>query len=196
MGGSRQRVTTLTGAESMALLRGVSLGRVGFTSKALPMIWPVRHVVDGADGGIVIRSHEGATIVPASRAAQGVVVAYQADDFDVAGRLGWSVVVTGLARLVTDAAETGRYRLLLPSWADGQPDCFVRIGPELVTGFRLICDGEFDGPARADGTISQPVALCDYGAGAEHRHRSAPAPGREDLLGRGDPKCPDPAGYR
>lgn len=154
MGGIRRRQAPLTAAESLVLLGTVSLGRIGFTSKALPVIRPVNHVID--DGSIVIRTHEGTAIMSAARPAEGAVVAYQADALDLDGHLGWSVVVTGVARLVTDPEEAARYRGLVRPWADGQDDYVIRISPELVTGFRLTGENG-DGTELADRAVSRPA---------------------------------------
>ena len=72
---------------------------------------------------------------------QGVVVAYEADAIDPDTHLGWSVVVTGYAHLVTDADELARYRALLRPWMDRTMDYAVRIRPDLVTGIRLTAPG-------------------------------------------------------
>ena len=157
MGDSQRLQTGLTAAESLDLLGSVSLGRIGFTSKALPVVRPVNHIID--NGSIIIRSHEGAAIVPASRADDGAVVAYEADEIDLLGHLGWSVVITGVARLVHDPDEAARFRGLLRSWSDAQPDYVIRISPELVTGFRPTA-GNSENPdaARfADETLSRPA---------------------------------------
>jgi nitroimidazol reductase NimA-like FMN-containing flavoprotein (pyridoxamine 5'-phosphate oxidase superfamily) len=155
VGGERRLQPGLTVAESLDLLGSVPLGRIGFTSKALPVIRPVTHVVDG--GAIVVRSHEGAAIVSAARAAEGVVVAYEADAIDLAEHLGWSVVVTGLARVVSDPAEITRYQRLLRPWAGGQRDYVLRIHPEMVTGFRLVAEENATEPDPPKGSFSQPV---------------------------------------
>ena len=150
-----RRQAPLTAAESLALLGTVPLGRIGFTSKALPVIRPVNHII--ADGSIIVRSHEGAAIMSAARPAEGAVVAYQADVINPGGHLEWSIVVTGVARLVTDPEEAARYRRLLRAWANEQTDYVIRISPELVTGFRLA--GEDGNRSQfPDGTISRPVA--------------------------------------
>jgi hypothetical protein len=124
-------------AEALRLLGDVSFGRIVFTQHALPTVRPVNHVL--VDGDIVIRTHEAAALT--SRTAQadapGVVVAYEADAIDSVTHLGWSVVVTGYARLVTDAAELARYRALLQPWVRGAMDYAVRIHPDLITGIRL-----------------------------------------------------------
>ncbi|WP_329331856.1 pyridoxamine 5'-phosphate oxidase family protein [Streptomyces sp. NBC_00663] len=127
----------LDSSEALRLLGGVSLGRVVFTRHALPQIRPVNHVVDGGD--IVIRTHEGAALTSHTRQGdgEGVVVAYEADVIDPDTHLGWSVVVTGYAHLVTDPRELARYRTLLRPWVEQTMDYAVRIRPDLVTGVLL-----------------------------------------------------------
>ncbi|MER5940419.1 pyridoxamine 5'-phosphate oxidase family protein [Streptomyces sp. NPDC001928] len=137
--GPRHRIE-LDGAEALRLLGSVSLGRIVFTQHALPTVRPVNHVLDGGD--IVIRTHEGAALT--SHAQQGglpgVVVAYEADAIDPRTHLGWSVVVTGYARLVTDPDDLARCRTLVQPWVDQAMDQAVRIRPDLVTGILLTRD--------------------------------------------------------
>ncbi|MEV0220395.1 pyridoxamine 5'-phosphate oxidase family protein [Streptomyces sp. NPDC050704] len=127
----------LDSAEALKLLGSVSLGRVVFTRHALPTVRPVNHVLD--DGDIIIRTHEGTALTAHTRHAggEGVVVAYEADTIDPDTHLGWSVVATGYAQLVTDADEVARYRQLLRPWMTRAMDYAVRIRPDLVTGIRL-----------------------------------------------------------
>jgi len=66
------------------------------------------------------------------------VVAYQVDDIDAVRRTGWSVMVTGLARTVTDPARVARYEQLLRPWVGRVMDTVVAIEPEIVTGIRLL----------------------------------------------------------
>ncbi|MEV0743183.1 pyridoxamine 5'-phosphate oxidase family protein [Streptomyces sp. NPDC050549] len=139
-----RRSIELDSAEAMRLLGSVSLGRIAFTLHALPTIRPVNHIVD--DGVIVIRTHEGAALT--SRTLQaggpGVVVAYEADSIDPDTSLGWSVVVTGYAHLVTDADELARYQRLLRPWVRQPMDYAVRVQPDLVTGLLFV---SADGPS-------------------------------------------------
>ena len=146
MGDGPRLLRELPTTESMRLLGSVPLGRIVFTVGALPTIRPVNHIVD--DGAIIIRSHEGAAIVSAASGVTDVVVAYEADAIDPADHLGWSVVVTGLARLVTEPAEIARYQASMRPWVVGQMDYVIRIHPQMVTGFRLI-DGHAPDPAWA-----------------------------------------------
>lgn len=123
----------LTREQSLRLLSGVHLGRVVFTDRALPAIRPVNHVLD--DDQVIIRSHSGAAIL--SAAQHRVVVAYEADTLDPQTRLGWSVVVTGIATQVRDPAEVARYQELLRPWVDRHMDQVIAISTDLVTGFAL-----------------------------------------------------------
>lgn len=125
-------------AEALRLLGSVSLGRIVFTRQALPTVRPVNHVLDNGD--IVIRTHDAAALTSHARQpdSTGVVMAYEADAIDPDTHLGWSVVVTGYAQLVTDPVELERIRGLLQPWVPLEPmDQAVRIRPELVTGVLL-----------------------------------------------------------
>ncbi|WP_030736840.1 pyridoxamine 5'-phosphate oxidase family protein [Streptomyces sp. NRRL S-31] len=132
-----QRRTGLGRAEALRLLGSVSLGRVVFTRQALPTVRPVHHVLDGGD--VVIRTHEGAALTSHAQPTDnaGVIVAYEADAIDPDTHLGWSVVVTGYARVVTDPDELERVHELLPGAPTESADQVVRIRPELVTGVLL-----------------------------------------------------------
>ncbi|MER6671836.1 pyridoxamine 5'-phosphate oxidase family protein [Streptomyces sp. NPDC000983] len=132
-----RRSIALDHAEALRLLGSVSFGRIVFTRHALPTVRPVNHVLDGGD--IVIRTHEGAALTSRTRQAgsPGVVVAYEADVIDPETHLGWSVVVTGYAHLITDPVELARYAEILRPWSEQTMDHAVRIRPDLVTGIRL-----------------------------------------------------------
>lgn len=130
---SRRVLRELTREEAFRLLGSVSLGRVVFTDQALPAIRPVNHLVD--DGHVIIRSHTGAALVTA--AERGVVVAYEADAIDPDEHVGWSVVVTGVARLVRDPAAAARYEQRLRPWVERPMDHVIAISAEIVTGFAL-----------------------------------------------------------
>ncbi|MGW7528829.1 pyridoxamine 5'-phosphate oxidase family protein [Streptomyces sp. NPDC054783] len=137
-----RRSIELDGDEALRLLDSVSFGRVVFTRHALPTVRPVNHVLDNGD--IVIRTHEGAALTSHGRhaAGPGVVVAYEADTIDPDTHLGWSVVVTGYAHLVTDPDELARYQALLNPWVNQTMDYAVRIRPDLITGIRLTAADE------------------------------------------------------
>jgi nitroimidazol reductase NimA-like FMN-containing flavoprotein (pyridoxamine 5'-phosphate oxidase superfamily) len=130
-----RQAVELTTAESWQLLAGTSLGRIAFTWADTPTIRPVNHLVD--DETVIIRSHLGAAIVDRAD-RDGVTVSYEADDIDPARHTGWSVIVTGTARLVRDPAAVARYQRMLQPWADGQMEYVIAITPLLITGRRLV----------------------------------------------------------
>lgn len=138
-----RRLEELDREQAMDLLDSVGYGRVVFTKSALPAIRPVNHVVD--DGDIVIRTRRLAGIGTALAAADTgldeeaeLVVAYEADVIDPTTRLGWSVVVTGIATTVTDPARLARIEQRLHPWVDSVMDTAIAITPEIVTGLRLV----------------------------------------------------------
>ncbi|GAA1033626.1 pyridoxamine 5'-phosphate oxidase family protein [Virgisporangium ochraceum] len=128
------QLSTLDAEECMARLASVPFGRVVFTHRALPAIRPVNHIVDR--GQVIIRTNLGTAI--GSAAGRGTVVAYEADAIDPVTRTGWSVVVTGVAQVITEPDEVARYQGLLDAWVDGERNSVIRIPAELVSGYELL----------------------------------------------------------
>lgn len=120
--------------EALALLGSVNMGRIVFTRDALPAIRPVNHAL--VDDHLVIRTHEGAALAAAAGGA-GTVVAYEADMIDPDTHLGWSVVVTGFARLVTDPVQLARYEAMVAPWVSRTMEQAVLIRLDMVDGFRM-----------------------------------------------------------
>ena len=121
--------------ECLGLLTRVPIGRVVYTRQALPAITPVNFCLDH-DGAVVILTSARSEL---ARAADGAVVAFEADEVDSSARAGWSVVVTGKATVVTDPAENESLNGAdLSSWVRSPEEVFVRIEAELVTGRQLI----------------------------------------------------------
>jgi len=114
-----QQVEDLTVPEALRLLGSVPFGRVVFTSKALPAIRPVRHIL--ASNQIIIGASPYLVFAAPPGPSEGTVVAYEADQLDPTGNSGWSVVVIGRVRLVTDLADTYRYRQLLSPTTGPEP---------------------------------------------------------------------------
>ncbi|MGJ5830674.1 pyridoxamine 5'-phosphate oxidase family protein [Streptomyces ossamyceticus] len=120
--------------ECLRLLAKVPVGRVVYTRRALPAVLPVNFALD-SDDAVLLCTSAGSDLV---RAIDGVVVAFEGDEFDPATRSGWSVVVTGRADVVTDPAEHERLSRSGPaSWMPVRNEVFVRIAPEMVTGREL-----------------------------------------------------------
>ncbi|WP_285692539.1 pyridoxamine 5'-phosphate oxidase family protein [Actinomadura sp. NBRC 104412] len=114
------------------LLAKTPLGRIVFTDRALPAVQPVNYIV--ADGDVIIRTSPTSRLAHATR---DTVVAFEIDDFDATSHTGWSVVVIGKARAVTDPAELTALRALpLRPWAPCERRHYIRIRPQLITGRR------------------------------------------------------------
>jgi nitroimidazol reductase NimA-like FMN-containing flavoprotein (pyridoxamine 5'-phosphate oxidase superfamily) len=129
----RHGMEKLARDECLALLATRSVGRVGITISALPVIFPINFVL--MDGDIVFRSSPGSKL---TAAAQRAVVAFEVDEVDTMYHSGWSVLVVGPAYEVTDAAELERAKTLpLLPWAPGTKGHFIRIRSEIVSGRRL-----------------------------------------------------------
>jgi hypothetical protein len=126
-------LTQLSRGECLRLVGQVPLGRIVYTRQALPAVELVNFTLD--DGDIVIRTDSGGKLAAATR---GAVVAFEADDVDVATHLGWSVTVVGYSRAVTDRADIRHLEEAgLVPWAPGERDHFIRISPEIVNGRRV-----------------------------------------------------------
>lgn len=129
----RNGLGVLTRAECLELLRASHLGRVGVSVDALPVILPVQYAMLGDD--VVFRTGVGTKL---DAALHNNVVAFEIDSVDPLYHRGWSVVVTGRAREVTDPHELAACRRLpLRPWRPGAVDRFVKITTEVVSG-RLI----------------------------------------------------------
>jgi nitroimidazol reductase NimA-like FMN-containing flavoprotein (pyridoxamine 5'-phosphate oxidase superfamily) len=123
----------------LALAASVPIGRVVYTDQALPAVIPMNFVLDGDE--VVINTGSDSTLAAAIRNA---VVAFQVDDFDSDTTTGWSVTITGQARLVDGGEEATRLaRLPLRPWAPSKSGQFIRIPARHVAGHRL-------GPPRTD----------------------------------------------
>jgi hypothetical protein len=126
----RNGLVMLERDECLRRLGSATLGRLGLTSGALPAVLPVNFWFDGEQ--ILIRTSAGTKLEAATRDS---VVAFEIDEIDPVSHTGWSVMVQGMARHVTDPAELERIRdLPLARWAPGGGGHIVAIRPEIVSG--------------------------------------------------------------
>ena len=132
----------LTEAEAVELLGTQEVGRLVFTRWALPAVVPVNFVL--RDGAIWIWTASASSMWQAVR---GSVVAFEVDQLDAATRSGWSVVVLGVAELVTRPEEIDDARRHGPEpWIPGRKEHLLRIPLKLVSGRRIV-PGQPDGGA-------------------------------------------------
>ncbi|AOR36175.1 DNA-binding protein [Streptomyces fodineus] len=131
--GREPRFTELTPAECRSLLGTHGVGRLAVSTGTGPVIVPVNYGV--VDDAIAFRTALGAT----PSLAAGQEVAFEVDRIDDAFSQGWSVLVRGHARTVTDEREQRRLteQAYSAPWAGGTRDLWVRVEPRTVTGRRI-----------------------------------------------------------
>jgi nitroimidazol reductase NimA-like FMN-containing flavoprotein (pyridoxamine 5'-phosphate oxidase superfamily) len=100
----------------------------------LPAVLPVNYRVIGDN--IVFRTGTGTKL---DAATQNAVVAFEVDHIDRTWHGGWSVVVTGVARQVTDPAEMQELETTpVARWVQGDDDHAVAISLDLMSGRRIV----------------------------------------------------------
>lgn len=115
------------------LIADGGVGRFVFSSERGPVALPVNFAV--LDGDVVFKTAPGTSI------EQGVAdgaASFEVDHLDEALAEGWSVLVSGRARVLTDRRELARAAALeIDTWAGEDRDVYVRLETAEVTG-RLI----------------------------------------------------------
>ena len=102
-------------AECLALLAGHGVGRLAVTADGQPLVFPVNYILDGRT--VAIRTDSGTKL---DRARLGRV-AFEIDSIDPIHREGWSVLVKGVGRDITDSVDgwsKGVRSAPLAPWAD------------------------------------------------------------------------------
>jgi len=129
----RNGLEVLSLEECLHLLDHAHVGRVGCTSGALPMIFPVNYRLVGDE--ILFRTNVGTKLEAATR---GAVVAFEIDHHDPVEHEGWSVVVVGVAREVAESEVRDRFsHTPVARWAPGQDGRMVAISTDMVSGRRI-----------------------------------------------------------
>jgi nitroimidazol reductase NimA-like FMN-containing flavoprotein (pyridoxamine 5'-phosphate oxidase superfamily) len=153
----QRRMEELTRPQCLELLQTTQVGRLVFVHHALPAIRPVNHIVD--HDTIVIRATVGAAITDLVTTGGGrMVVAYEADAIDTARQLGWSVIVTGTAELVTDQVAAQQYRSLIEPWVAGPADEVITITTDMVHGYRMVPASIAESSSLAD-QVDPPTSI-------------------------------------
>ena len=129
----RNGLEVLDREECLRLLSWTTLGRIAISSETGPTVLPVNFCLAG--DRILIRTNEGMKL---DAAASNAVVAFEVDDFDSLYHSGWSVVVKGVAREVTDPDDLERIgRAPLPRWAPRGAGHVIEISTDSVSGRRM-----------------------------------------------------------
>ena len=125
--------TRLALAECRRLISPGGVGRIGFGAASGQAVLPVNFAM--LDGTIVIRTSEG-TVIDAHGDGP---VAFEVDHIDEALSQGWSVLIQGEARHVSDPAELHHMQeeAAVWPWPGGDREVYLRITPDRVTGRRI-----------------------------------------------------------
>ena len=129
-------LVTLTREQCDRLLASQQIGRVAVNAPGWPpVIRPVNYRYDTSTGSIVFRTARGSKLTALLLSG---TAAFEVDGIDEGDETGWSVIVSGVAGQVENAAEQARLdQLGLRSWAAGDQPCWVRIRAETVSGRRI-----------------------------------------------------------
>ena len=121
-------------AECWELLGRHDMGRIAIVVDGKPQIFPVNHGLKGKV--IVFRTAAGTKLANAPESP----VAFEVDEYDSSAGLGWSVVVQGFGRDVTEAADdfswTARGARVHPA-APGDKLHMMAVDPTLISGRRF-----------------------------------------------------------
>jgi transcriptional regulator with XRE-family HTH domain len=130
--GPHPRLDPLTREECEAHLDGGGVGRLVFLSAGVPVALPVNFRY--LDGDVVFRTRAGGALAGAA----GTSVGFEVDHIDEAMSEGWSVLVSGQARLVDDPDELARIAALgIEPWPGGHRETVIRIETAELSGRRI-----------------------------------------------------------
>ena len=120
--------------ECLHLIQAGGVGRIVFLTPVGPSALPVNFRL--VDGDIVFRTAEGGTLDRAVGAQ--AAIGFEVDHLDEALAEGWSVLIHGHARPVSDEAEVERFHeLQVEPWPGGERDRYLRLAPTEITGRRI-----------------------------------------------------------
>jgi uncharacterized protein len=126
-------VIDLDREECLELLGRSTIGRVVLSVDCIPVAVPVN--LSLVDGDAVFATDVGSKLDAAIR---GQVVSVEVDDVDGIYQTGWSVLLTGVAQVITDPEIIRRTRSSLRAWAPGNHPFLVKVPSTLISGRRLV----------------------------------------------------------
>lgn len=124
---------SLTPVQCRGYLGAGGVGRMVFAGPRGPEAIPLNYVM--LDGDIVVRTGWHSGLI--GRTAH-TPVSFEVDHLDRALVEGWSVLASGVARVVTTPSELETVRSLgIEPWAGGDKDTYLRITITEITGRRI-----------------------------------------------------------
>jgi transcriptional regulator with XRE-family HTH domain len=133
--GRQLPLRTLDRAESLQLLGASGIGRVALWTDTGPIVVPVNYVVIEDD--VVFRTALDTAVAGSVLSGDTGEVAFEVDRIDDALQQGWSVLVVGPPRELTDPHLLEVLHRDLQPWAAGSREVFIAVRMDRVTGRRL-----------------------------------------------------------
>lgn len=124
-----QGIAVIDEEQCLRLVRGESIGRLGFSARAMPVIFPINFVLIGRD--VVFRTEPGQKLDAARLQA---VACFEVDAYDGFSHTGWSVLITGRLAVTEGAALEQLGPLPLRAWAVTGACDVVTLRGELISG--------------------------------------------------------------
>jgi len=132
--GPYPHLDVLSREECETQLGGGGVGRFVFASGRGPVALPVNFRL--LDGDIVFRTRTHGSLRAA--VAGDSRVGFEVDRIDEAMSEGWSVLISGRARLVDDPEDLARISQLgIEPWPGGDRQAIIRIDTETISGRRI-----------------------------------------------------------
>jgi len=158
-----------------------AVGRLAVSGPQAPVVQPVNFTY--RDRSVVVRLGEGAM----AAAAEGNLVAFEADELDRRAGVAWSVLVRGLAVVVEEPERLGMAHLAPVPLVPNPGDRILAIRPDVVTGRRFkMGTGRPGSPAQAEADAEEPDPGA-AGAGRERKRNGAEGGGRASGSAVGTP---------
>jgi nucleotide-binding universal stress UspA family protein/nitroimidazol reductase NimA-like FMN-containing flavoprotein (pyridoxamine 5'-phosphate oxidase superfamily) len=132
--GGRGLLEEIPEEECLALLRAQEFGHLAVVHEGQPLVFPVNYTVDGST--LALRTDPGTKLEWATLGK----VAVEVDAIDRATHAGWSVLVRGVGRDITDGVDAwsghvqGRQ---LEPWVEGEKEHWVAVTSPVITGRRI-----------------------------------------------------------
>ncbi len=131
---SQANITHLSNEECFELIKTQEVGRLGVIVDVQPLIFPVNYIFD--DRAIIFKTTIGTKFTHASLDK----VVFEVDSVDYATRTGWSIIIEGVARDITNAIDSiseSERHLKFNSWITNDDEHYVRIHISSISGRRI-----------------------------------------------------------
>jgi nitroimidazol reductase NimA-like FMN-containing flavoprotein (pyridoxamine 5'-phosphate oxidase superfamily) len=128
------RLVEMTRGECLEAMAAKTVGRLAYATDDGPRIIPVNYV--HTEDGVIFRTVPDGEV---ARHALDTSCAFEIDEIDEFFEAGWSVLVVGVAQLLTEADfQRLRFGKIPEPWADGPRVLFVKLPLLRVTGRQLL----------------------------------------------------------